>query len=78
MNPRPIKVKPLDGYKLLITFKNDERKIFDVAPMLDIPLYQKLKNKGIFSQAKADGMCVYWDDDIDICPDKLYEDSVLA
>ena len=76
MNPRPIDVKPLDGFKLLITFQNNERKIFDVTPMLDLTMYQKLKNKGLFSMAKADGMCVYWNDEIDLCPDMVYEDSI--
>ena len=26
MNPRPMNVKPLDGYKLFITFQNNEKK----------------------------------------------------
>ena len=78
MYPRPIDVKPLEDYKLLITFQNDEHKIFDVKPLLEFPIYQKLKNKGFFSIAKADGMCVFWDEAIDICPDKLYENSISA
>ena len=76
MHPRPIDVKPLDNFKLLITFQNNEQKIFDVTPMLDLSIYQKLKNKGLFSLAKADGMCVYWNDEIDLCPDMVYEDSM--
>jgi len=43
---------------------------------LDIPMYRPLKNKGFFSLVKADGMCVYWNEDIDICPDALYEKSL--
>jgi len=76
MNPRPIAVKPLNGFKLLVTFKNNEQKIFDINPLLDIPMYRKLKDNNLFFQAKVDGMCVYWNDDIDICPDMLYENSV--
>jgi hypothetical protein len=78
MNPRPIDVKPLDNYKLFITFKNGECKIFDAMPLLELPVYFRLKNKGFFSTVKADGMCVYWDDELDICPDTLYENSILA
>ena len=78
MNPRPINVKPLEDYKLLITFNNDERRIFDIKPLLEQTMYQKLKNKEYFSIAKADGMCVFWDDEVDICPDMLYEDSVMV
>lgn len=73
MNPRPIKVEPLENYELLITFKNGEVKIFDAKPILNFPLYKELNNKGFFSLAKANGMCVYWNNDIDLCPDMVYE-----
>ncbi|HEY5583203.1 MAG TPA: DUF2442 domain-containing protein [Ruminiclostridium sp.] len=72
MNPRPIKVKALDNYFLLITFSNYEKKIFDVKPLLKYPMFKPLENKGLFLLAKTDGMTVYWNDDIDICPDELY------
>jgi hypothetical protein len=78
MNPRPVDVKALDDYQLLITFQNNEQKIFNVKPMLELPMYEKLKNKGFFSLAKADGMCVFWDDAIDLCPDLVYENSKVA
>ena len=76
MNPYPIAVKPLEDYRLLITFQNNERKIFDAKPLLEQPMYKKLNNKGYFAIAKADGMCVFWDEEVDICPDILYEGSV--
>jgi hypothetical protein len=69
---------PLDGYKLLVTFTNDERKIFDVSPLLDRPLYEKLRNKALFNSVKFDAMCVYWDDDTDIAPELLYRAGVSA
>ena len=75
MNPRPTDVKVLDNYELLISFQNGEQKIFDVKPLLKLPLYHSLQNKALFYSAKADGMCVYWNNDIDICPDMLYTDS---
>lgn len=75
MNPRPINVEPLEDYELLVTFQNGERKIFDTKPILSSPLYQLLKNKSFFKLAKADGMCIYWDDEIDLCPDMVYTDS---
>ena len=78
MNPRPIAVKALDDYKLLITFQNNECRIFDTKPLQQLLLYKKLKNRGYFATAKADGMCVFWDDEVDICPDILYENSVVV
>lgn len=75
MNPRPIDVKPLDNYELLVTFQNGEKRVFDAKPILTLPLYQPLKNKGFFNLAKADGMCIFWDEDVDLCPDMVYSDS---
>ena len=75
MNPRPVDVKPLEDYELLVIFQNGEKRIFDVKPMLSLPMYQPLKNKAFFAMAKADGMCVYWNDDVDLCPDTVYTGS---
>lgn len=75
MNPRPIDVKPLDNYELLVTFQNGEKRVFDAKPILSLPLYQPLNSKGFFNLAKADGMCIYWNEDVDICPDMVYSNS---
>ena len=75
MNPRPVAVRPLEDYRLLVTFQNGERKVFDAKPLLSMPLYQQLKDPSFFAAAKADGMCIYWDDDVDICPDRVYTES---
>ncbi len=75
MNPRPVDVKPLEGFELLVTFQNGEKKIFDVKPLLALPLYAPLKDAGLFNRAQADGMCVFWNEDIDLCPDMVYRDS---
>lgn len=78
MNPRPIAVQSLENYELLVTFQNGEKKIFDMKPMLSLPLYSSLKNPAFFSTVKADGMCIYWNEDIDLCPDRVYNDSRSA
>jgi hypothetical protein len=76
MNPRPIAVEPIENYRLIVTFQNGETKIFDVSTLLQYPMYENLKDKSVFNLVKVDGHCIYWDDDIDICPDMLYEKSV--
>ena len=75
MNPRPVAVHPLEDYQLLVTFQNGEKRVFDAKPLLSMPLYRRLKNPVFFAGAKADGMCVYWNDDVDLCPDMVYTDS---
>lgn len=76
LGPRVKQVKATDDYKLLLTFNNGELREFDAKPLLDYSMYAPLKNIGFFKLVKADNMCVYWNDDIDICPDTLYAESV--
>ena len=76
LSPRVRKVEPTDNYELLLTFNNGEKKRFDAKTLFQYPIYAPLKNIGFFKLVKADNMCVYWNDEIDICPDALYEQSV--
>lgn len=76
LSPRVTKVEATDKFELLITFNNGERKKFDARILFEYPMYKPLENIGLFKLVKADNMCVYWNDDIDICPDTLYSKSV--
>jgi len=74
----PIEVKPLEKYKLLITFDNNEQRIFDVTPYLDDDFFAPLRNLPIFNTAKINPLTVEWAGGIDICPDELYNNSKPA
>ena len=76
LGPRATSVVPTDDFKLLLTFNNGEKRIFDAKSLFQYSMYEPLKNIGFFKQVKLDRMCVYWNDDIDICPDTLYRQSV--
>ena len=78
MRPRAISVKPLNDYKLLITFSNNEIKIFDVKPYLEYKQFNNLKNISIFNTVKISGLSIEWIDGTDICPDELYNNSVTV
>lgn len=70
-------IRPLDGYKLLITFNNDEKRIFDFKPFLDMPCYKLLNDTGVFNRVYIDyGTAVWNDGKIDIAPETLYEESI--
>ena len=75
MRPRAIDVKPLQDYKLLITFSNNEKKIFDVTPYLKYKQFEELKNPTIFKTVKIAGLSIEWINGADICPDELYNNS---
>jgi len=76
MNPRVSTVTPLDKFRLRIVFTNGEQRIFDVSPYLGYPAFRRLANPGYFALAKPGHGTVAWPDDIDICPDTLYMESV--
>lgn len=69
-------VEPLDDYKLLLTFEYGEKKVYDMKPLLSYKVFEPLKNKSIFNLAHTDGCTVVWNDDIDIDPESLFEESI--
>ena len=76
IRPRAIAVTPLENYRLLLTFDNHERKIFDVNPYIHGNWYGELQNPDIFKSVRIAGLSVEWPNGQDICPDCLYNDSV--
>ena len=69
-------VKPLDEYKLLLTFENSEVKIFDMKPYLDKGIFRELKDISLFKSARVKFDTVEWENEADIDPETLYEDSI--
>ena len=74
----PVDVVPLPEYRLLITFDNKERRIFDVAPYLCDDYFAPLRNTAVFQSAKVNPLTVEWAGGIDMCPDELYYNSELV
>ena len=69
---------PFENYKLLITFDNKEIRIFDVEPYLNDAYFAPLRNVSIFESVKINPISLEWAGGIDMCPDELYYNSVLA
>ncbi len=78
MNPRVKYVQPEPDYLLLLTFNNGEQKLFDVKPYLLKGVFTALWDNNIFRQVKPFNGSVLWPGDVDLCPDTLYEDSIIA
>lgn len=68
-------VKYLEGYKLLITYNNNEQHIFDLeaTEFFNRKLFQKLHDIEEFKKVKPFYNTIQWVGEIDICPDALYE-----
>ena len=71
-----IKVKPLSDYKLLLSFVNDEPRIFDMKPYLDKGIYRELINEDVFNSVKISFDSVEWNNHADIDPEFLYLKSI--
>ncbi|MEG2984374.1 MAG: DUF2442 domain-containing protein [Peptostreptococcaceae bacterium] len=69
-------VKPIENYKLILTFENNEVKIFDMNPYLDKGIFRELKNENIFNAVKVSFDSIEWPNEADIDPETLYEYSV--
>lgn len=76
IRPRAISVTPLENYRLLLTFDNHERKIFDVTPYFCGNWFGELQNPEVFQSVRIAGLSVEWPNGQDICPDCLYNDSI--
>ena len=74
----PVNVKPLDGYRLMLTFDNGEIREFDVEPYLNDTFFAPLRDATVFYSVKINPVSIEWDGGIDICPDELYYNSIPA
>lgn len=75
MNPRIVKVIANNDYTLLIEFKNGEKKIYDMNPLLNFGVFKELKDISYFLQVKPFMGTISWPHGQDICPDTLYIDG---
>ena len=75
MNPRVKNVAANNDYTLTITFTNDEVKVFDVKPYLEIGIFKELKDLSLFKNVKPFLNSIQWINGQDFCPDTLYLES---
>ncbi|MFA6139046.1 MAG: hypothetical protein WC667_13310 [Sulfurimonas sp.] len=50
MNFRIKEVIPTDNYKLILTFKNDEKAVYEYSGLLDFSIFTELKDINYFKQ----------------------------
>ena len=76
MIPRISSIKALPDCLLSVSFDDGRRVIYDVKTDLDLPGYRLLVEvPGLFDQVQLDESrtCVYWNDEIDLPSDAIYE-----
>ena len=68
-------VKVVDDMMLLITFNNNEKRVFD-ATILNGEAFEPLKDKKIFENIRIEyGVITWMDGEIDCAPEYMYENS---
>jgi hypothetical protein len=75
MNPRVKNVTPNRVYTVTLTFTNDEVKVFDMKPYLDIGIFKELKDLSLFNSVRPFLGSIQWKNGQDLCPDTLYLES---
>jgi len=77
---RVTRVKPVRAYVLRLWFNTGETGLFDVAPYLDGPVFEPLRDKEFFRRVAVDHTAgtICWPNGADFCPDVLHDESIDA
>lgn len=71
-------VEGLQDYELLITYSNNEVKVFDMTKywLWNEGEFMKLHDNEFFTKVKPVFDTVQWENGLEIAPEELYRDSV--
>ena len=68
-------VIPLDDYCLMLTFGEDEKRLYDFKPNLSHKFYRALTDVNLFRSVSVNDGEIEWVTGQDFCPHTLYEES---
>jgi len=71
-------VEAADEYRLLLSFDNGERRMFDVKPLLSVGRFRELASPAVFRKVKVSFDTIEWENGLDLDPEYLYRGSVIA
>lgn len=76
--PRIRSVVALDDKRLLVTFVNDVRKVYDCHQILTLERFQLLKQDAFFKAVAVDpgGYGISWDDEMDLSEYELWTNGI--
>ena len=71
-------VKPQQDYKLILTFENGEKRLFDMSPYLDLGIFKELRDKNMFNTVRVSFDSIEWANEADFDPEVLYEQGLVV
>ena len=72
-------ISPLSDYRLWVRFNTGEAKVYDCKPLLEKAGFAPLNDIAVFNGVYIDyGIAVWLNGDIDISPNELYENGIIA
>ncbi len=73
-------VSVIGSSTLLVGFSNDERRKYDVSPLLDREMFSVLKNPAFFKNVRIDagGYGLIWDESTDISEYEIWTNGIPA
>jgi len=78
--PKIINVESRNSKKLLVTFKNGIKKVYDCSPLLEDDIFKPLLNDALFNSVQVDkhGYGVVWNDELDLSESELWINGLPA
>jgi hypothetical protein len=72
--PKIIRVESEKGKRLIVTFSNGIKKLYDCSPLLKFDTFSPLINDALFKSVHVDkhGYGVMWSDDLDLSESELW------
>jgi hypothetical protein len=72
--PKVLSAQAIDDHTLVILFDNQQRRKYDVAPLLSREMFAPLKDCALFRAVRVEqgGYAVAWNSDIDISEYELW------
>ncbi len=73
--PKVITVNPINNHTLLVCFDNNQKKTYNITPLLEKDMFLPLKNPILFKSVKVErgGYAVYWNENIDLSESELWK-----
>jgi len=73
--PKLVAVTPMENYRLLLAYANNEKRLYDFSPHLNHKFYKPLQERGLFRRVYVEDGELQWPSGQDFCPHTLYSDS---